>query len=304
MFDIYEQVTKRITEQLEKGVIPWRKPWKVSGIQIKGANDLRKVAFNRITKTAYSPLNQMLLEHAGEYATFKQWHDVGGYVKKGEKAEIVVFWKIYEDKKTDNDGNETIVKIPILKYYQVFHISQIENVKPLEEKEVIDDNRIKFNSDEEAERIIETYKTRENIEIDFFGNEAYYSPSKDFIRLPEKFKFGKNGAEFYSTAFHEITHSTGAERRLGRLKENGFSFFGNENYSKEELVAEIGAAGMLSLLNIETENSFTNSTAYIQSWLKALKNDKKLIVSASSKAEKAIRYILNGKEENNIGVAV
>lgn len=304
MFDIYEQVTKRITEQLEKGVIPWRKPWKVSGIQIKGANDLRKVAFNRITKTAYSPLNQMLLENAGEYATFKQWHDIGGFIKKGAKAEIVVFWKIYEDKKTDNDGNENIVKIPVLKYYQVFHISQVENVKPLEDKDVIEDNEIKFDSDEEAEKIIEEYKSREDISIEFYGNEAYYSPSKDFIRLPEKFKFGKNKAEFYSTAFHEITHSTGAEHRTGRLKENDFAFFGNENYSKEELVAEIGAAGMLSILNIETENSFTNSAAYIQSWLKALKDDKRLIVSASSKAEKAIRYILNGKEEIKIGVAV
>lgn len=296
MFDIYEKITNRITEQLEKGVIPWRKPWKVSGIQIKGANDLRKVAFNRITKTAYSPLNQMLLENAGEYATFKQWHDEGGFIKKGAKAEMVVFWKIYQEKKTDKDGNEIIVNIPILKYYQVFHISQIENVKPLEDKDVIGNNEIKFDSDEQAEQIIEEYKTRENIAIEFYGNRAYYSPAEDFIRLPEKFKFGKKKAEFYSTAFHEITHSTGAEHRLGRLKENGFAFFGNENYSKEELVAEIGAAGMLSILNIETENSFTNSTAYIQSWLKVLNNDKKLIVSASSKAEKAIRYILNGKE--------
>ncbi len=290
MFDIYEHVTNRIIEQLEKGVIPWKKPWKVSGIQIKGANDITKVAFNRITKTAYSPLNQMILQHAGEYATFKQWHDLGGYVRKGEKAEFVVFWKLYQKTETDKNGEEIIVTIPILKYYQVFHISQIENVKPLQAED-LKDTEVKFDSNEEAERIIADYQTRENILIEFIGNDAYYSPSRDLIRLPEKFKFGKNGAEFYSTAFHEITHSTGAKKRLDREKG---SFFGDERYSKEELIAEIGAAGMLSLLNIETESSFTNSTAYIRSWLEQLRNDKKLIVSAASKAEKAIKYILNG----------
>ena len=290
MFDIYEHVTNRIIEQLEKGVIPWKKPWKVSGIQIKGANDITKVAFNRITKTAYSPLNQMILQHAGEYATFKQWHDLGGYVRKGEKAEFVVFWKLYQKTETDKNGEEIIVTIPILKYYQVFHISQIENVKPLQAED-LKDTEVKFNSNEEAERIIADYQTRENILIEFIENDAYYSPSRDLIRLPEKFKFGKNGAEFYSTAFHEITHSTGAKQRLDREKG---SFFGDERYSKEELIAEIGAAGMLSLLNIETESSFTNSTAYIRSWLEQLRNDKKLIVSAASKAEKAIKYILNG----------
>ena len=238
----------------------------------------------------------MLLQNCGEYATFKQWHDLGGYVRKGEKAEIVVFWKLYQRTEKNAEGEEKIVTIPILKYYQVFHISQIENVKPLEDKD-LKDTDVKFDSDEEAERIISDYQTRENILIEFNGNEAYYSPSKDLIRLPERFKFGKNGAEFYSTAFHEMVHSTGADKRLGRLKENGFAFFGNENYSKEELVAEIGAAGMLSLLNIETEKSFANSTAYIRSWLEVLKNDKRLIVSAASKAEKAIKYILNGATE-------
>lgn len=92
-FDIYEEVTNRIIQQLTQGIIPWHKPWKMSGVSIKGATDLKKVAFNRITKTAYSALNQMLLSRAGEYASFKQWKDVGGTIKKGAKAEIVVFWK-------------------------------------------------------------------------------------------------------------------------------------------------------------------------------------------------------------------
>ena len=106
-FDIYQAVTDRIISQLEQGMIPWRKPWKVSGIQIKRAEDLRKVAFNRFTRTAYTPLNQMLLSKPGEYASFKQWTNAGGKIKKGAVAEIVVFWKWldFADKNDlDEDG--------------------------------------------------------------------------------------------------------------------------------------------------------------------------------------------------------
>ena len=104
--NIYQTITNRIIEQLEKGVVPWRKPWKISGTNIKGANDLKKLAFNRISKTAYSPLNQMLLTRAGEYASFKQWQDLGGKIKKGAKAEIVVFWKMQEYIDTEHSTAE------------------------------------------------------------------------------------------------------------------------------------------------------------------------------------------------------
>ena len=98
-FDIYEEVTNRIIKQLEEGIIPWHKPWKVSGYYVNGNIDVNKVAFNRTTKKPYSLLNQMLLSKAGEYASFKQWQDLGGKIKKGAKAEIVVFWKWLEYKK-------------------------------------------------------------------------------------------------------------------------------------------------------------------------------------------------------------
>jgi len=293
--NIYQTITNRIIEQLEKGVIPWRKPWKVSGTDIKGANDLKKVAFNRISKTAYSPLNQMLLTRAGEYASFKQWQDLGGKIKKGAKAEIVVFWKLQEYLDTEHSTPEEVIykKVPILKYLSVFHIEDIENVQPLTFEEL--DTAPKFEEDEQAEEIILNYLERENIKLIYDGNSAYYQPATDLIKLPQRFKFGKKSAEFYSTAFHEITHSTGAKHRLNRL--DNTAFFGNEEYSKEELVAEIGACGMLNLLDIETNSSFTNSVAYIQGWISQLKKDDKLILSASTKAEKAIKFILNGKEE-------
>ena len=275
----------------------------MSGVSIKGATDLRKLAFNRITKTAYSALNQMLLSRVGEYASYKQWQDVGGKVKKGAKAEIVVFWKWIEtktkDPKTDEDK---LVKIPFLRYYQVFHIEDVDGVKPLTFEEVKEPSETAFDPEEQAEELMNAYQEREDISIRYGGNSAFYAPMQDYIQLPERFQFGKKASEFYSTAFHEIVHSTGHKDRLDR--ENFFAGFGSENYSKEELVAEIGSAGLLNLLNIETASTFTNSVAYIQSWVKTLRNDKKMIVQASSKAEKAVRYIIDGRDEEQIEGAV
>ena len=244
----------------------------------------------------------MLLSRIGEYASFKQWSELGGKIKKGSKAEIVVFWKWIDVKKakdeSDPEAGEEIVKIPHLRYYQVFHISDVEGVEPLSFDQI--GEPVVFDPVEEAEALIETYSNRESIPIGYGGDSAFYSPHADRIQLPERFQFGKKGGEFYSTAFHEIVHSTGAKHRLDRL--SSAAFFGNEEYSKEELVAEIGAAGMLNLLGIETTGTFRNSAAYIQSWLGALRDDKKLIVSASCKAEKALRYVINGKEESEAAI--
>lgn len=299
-FDIHEAITNRIIEQLAQGVIPWQKPWKVSGIKIKGANGLRRVAFNRITKTAYSPLNQMLLSRAGEYATFAQWKKLGGTIRKGAKAEMVVFWSTgYKKKGEDDDGNEIDVYVtydfPVLKFYNVFHINDVDGVKPLEAIELNEGTTETFDSVETAERIAQEYSRREHCEIHFGGDSAFYHPVHDYIQLPRRAAFENNVGEFYSTMFHELTHSTGAESRLNRLDKG--QRFGNESYSKEELTAELGAAGLLSILGIETEATFTNSAAYIQNWLKVLKNDSKMIVSAATRAEKAIKYIINGKEK-------
>ena len=295
-FDIYEEVTNRIIKQLESGIIPWHKPWKMSGPAIRGAADLQTVAFNRISKTAYSALNQMLLSRVGEYASFKQWTELGGKIRKGAKSEMVVFWKWLDVLTTteDENGNKEMKmkKIPHLRYYQVFHIEDVEGVTPLTFEDIKEP--IQFDPVQEAEQIIDNYCEREKIDISYGGNRAYYTPTFDSIQLPERFQFGKKSGEFYSTAFHEIAHSTGAAHRLNRLTGDRF---GSAGYSKEELVAEIGAAGMLNLLGIESPETFNNSAAYIQSWIKVLKNDTKMIVSASGKAEKAVSYIINGKEK-------
>lgn len=276
---VYEMVTDRIIEQLEQGCIPWQRPW--TGVQSD--------AYNIVSKRPYSLLNQMLLKYAGSYGTFKQWQELGGHIRKGEHSEIVVFWKIQPIEEIKEDGTKTIKQIPLLRYYNVFHISQVDGVE-VKEKPIVYIEPI-----EEAERIKEEYKTREHIEIrEIVSNKAFYSPSGDYIQVPCKEQY-TNIEEFYSTLFHEMVHSTGHKTRLDRLETGSNAHFGSETYSKEELTAELGSASLLNMLGIETPKTFKNSSAYIQSWLRVLRNDNRFIVSASSKAEKAVNYIL-GKE--------
>lgn len=280
--NVYELVTNRIIEQLENNIIPWEKPW--SGT-IDGA-------FNRVSKKPYSILNQMLLKYNGEYATFKQWQELGGHIRKAEKSEIIVFWKMYPIKEKQDDGTEIIKTIPLLKYINVFHISQVDGVEPLKQKVTHDIEPI-----EKAEKILNDYWNRENITIEHVkGDKAFYSPMFDKIQLP-LFEQFKQSEEYYSTAFHESVHSTMKTSRCNRQEDRKGKVvsFGSEEYSKEELVAEVGSAQLMNIVGIETTRSFRNSTAYIQSWLKVLRNDNKFIVSASSKAEKAVNYILGNQ---------
>lgn len=280
--NVYELVTNRIIEQLENNIIPWEKPW--SGT-IDGA-------FNRVSKKPYSILNQMLLKYNGEYATFKQWQELGGHIRKAEKSEIIVFWKMYPIKEKQDDGTEIIKTIPLLKYINVFHISQVDGVEPPKQKVTHDIEPI-----EKAEKILNDYWNRENITIEHVkGDKAFYSPMFDKIQLP-LFEQFKQSEEYYSTAFHESVHSTMKTSRCNRQEDRKGKVvsFGSEEYSKEELVAEVGSAQLMNIVGIETTKSFRNSTAYIQSWLKVLRNDNKFIVSASSKAEKAVNYILGNQ---------
>ena len=278
--NVYDMVTERIIAELEKGIIPWEKPW----------TGVRDGAFNRITKRPYSLINQMLLQHRGEYATFKQWSELGGHVRKGEKSEIVVFWKILEQVETNEEtGEKEIKKIPLLRYYNVFHISQVDGVEPLAPEQLNND----ITPIEAGDKIITDYITREHLNfIECKSNKAYYSPSADTVKVPLKEQYNLIN-EYYSTTYHELIHSTGHKNRLNRLHTGAIAAFGSEDYSKEELVAEIGSATIMNMLGIETTKTFRNSTAYIQSWLQVLRNDNKFIISASSKAEKAVNYIMN-----------
>lgn len=281
---VYEMVTDRIIEQLEKGVIPWQKPW----------TGVRSGAFNRISKKPYSLLNQMLLKFDGEYATFKQWADLGGHIRKGEKSEIVVFWKIQPIEEEQEDGTKVVKQIPLLRYYNVFHISQVDGVEPLQEEAI--DNDIK--PIEKAENVLHDYWTRENITVKHMVKPRVLLPTLDMICLP-LFEQFTDSNEYYSTAFHESVHSTMKENRCNRAEDRKGKnvAFGSQDYSKEELVAEIGSATILNIIGIETKGSFTNSAAYIQNWLSVLRNDVKFIISASSTMRK-LSSIYLGKHRN------
>ena len=270
--DIYAEVTSRIISQMEQGIIPWQKPWIASG-----------QAISRSTGKPYSLLNQMILGKPGEYVTFKQCQEEGGKVKMGEKASMVVFWKWLDVKEEDS---EEIKQIPMLRYFNVFHIEQCEGLKP-KYTPVLPDVA---SADQTAEQIVNSYVQRSGVKVVHHqSDKACYQPAFDKVTLPLMKQF-KSTAEYYSTAFHELTHSTGHKTRLDRLDQT--AFFGSEAYSKEELIAEIGAAALVSHAGLETSASFQNSTAYLQSWLQVLKGDKRLIVSAASKAEKAVGLIL------------
>ena len=273
--DIYAEVTNRIIDQLEKGQIPWQKPWIASGC-----------AVSRATGKSYSLLNQMLLGRGGEYLTFAQCQKEGGKIKKGEKSQMVVFWKFIEQE--DEETHEK-KQIPFLRYYNVFHIDQCEGltakyVQPLPAlPEDLPETKI-------AEDVIYEYLSREGVKLAHEqGDRAFYRPSTDEVVLPIRKQF-TSAAEYFSTAFHELVHSTGHKSRLDRLEKT--AFFGTEAYSKEELIAEIGAAALVNHSGLETAHTLKNSAAYIQNWLTVLKNDKRFIVSAAGAADKAVQMIL------------
>ncbi len=271
--DLYQEVTNRIMEQLENGLIPWQKPWISVGNAISHA-----------TGKPYSLLNQMLLGRHGEYVTFKQCQQEGGKVRKGEKSQMVVFWKWNE---TEDEETGEKKEVPFLRYFTVFYIDQCEGLKARYTQELPEPSA---DADETAEAIIAGYIQRSGVRLHHQeGDRAFYQPLTDSITLPLRTQF-RETAEYYSTAFHEMTHSTGHTSRLNRLDKT--AFFGSEAYSKEELIAEIGAATLVNHAGLETTDSFRNNAAYIQNWLGVLQNDKRFIVSAAGKAEKAVNMIL------------
>lgn len=281
--DLYQEVTDRIVSQLEKGVIPWERPW--TGTQ--------SGAISGSTGKPYSLLNQFLLSKPGKWYTYKQTQELGGQVRKGEKSSMVVFWKQVKVTDETQDGTESEKLVPMLRYYNVFHASQIDGLP--EDPEVPAPVIVR---DGRADATIQNYVAREGLGYELRkSDEAFYSSHTDRVVLPLMEQF-LCAAEFYSTAFHELTHSTGHSSRLDRLV-SGAAYGKSDDYSREELVAEIGAATLMAAHGLESPRTLKNSAAYIQSWLRALKNDKKMIVWAAGRAAKAVDFILSATPEGS-----
>lgn len=288
MANVYQMVTDRITAQLEQGNIPWRKPWTGASVDNGGA-------INYVSRRPYSLINQLVLGKPGEYLTWNQIEELGGKLRKGSTAGIVVFFKklTVQDKTFINpeNGEPETKTIPLLRYYNVFHLDDIDGI----ETKIVPGEAPTVEPTEAAEKVIADYLSRQpklRFQNDKPSNRAYYSPGQDMVVVPMLSQYAIP-AEYYSTTFHELTHSTIPASRCDRVSENANAFFGNEDYSREELVAEIGSAMLCNRVGIEAKKAFRNSVAYIQGWLKALKNDNKMIVWAARRAEKAAKFILN-----------
>lgn len=285
--NIYQMVTDRIIEQMNAGVVPWHQPW------VGGA----AMAISYTTRKTYSMLNQLLLGKPGEWLTWNQIQAKGGRVNPGAKSRFCVYCQPVEKEQYDPETGETKPDTYLLlKWYRVFHIDDTQGIPSLCTTVTPGSS---LSPIEQAEKAIENYLSSEE-GLRFCNDKesagAYYSPSQDMVVVPMLSQYALT-EEYYSTTFHEFTHSTMHEKRCNRQSEGRFSRFGDAAYSREELVAEIGSAMICNRLGIEHEKAFQNSAAYIQSWLKALKNDNKMIVWAAKKAEEAARYILGDAME-------
>ena len=286
--DVYQIVTERIIERMEHGEIPWKQPYKLTG---------EGMAIKQNGKP-YSFLNQLLLGRPGRYFTFKHASDLGFKIKKGAKSSIAVFWKLFEQEGVaKNDAGEYELevsgRIPLLRYYRVFHESDVEGYDPKKIGAEIDEslNHVHVSS---ADDIVNGYcDTPRGPRLVTEDRIPCYSPSLDYIKIPQKAQF-KSASEYYKTLFHEMVHSTGHDSRLKRDLSEGT--FNRHAYSREELVAEIGAAYLSNIAELP-DQSIDNHAAYIQSWMHSLRNNPKWIVWASSRAESACKFILNEKED-------
>lgn len=288
--NVYELVTNRILAKLEEGVVPWQPGW------INYASDSSlECAVSYQTGKPYSLLNQMLLGAPGEYVTYKEAQKRGGHVKKGAKGLPVVFWKMIacrggnsEEGEEDTESDSKGRTVPVLKYYTVFPLTACEGLEPKYAREPTEPVH-GVQPDETAEFVANSYLEAEGISLRHQGSSAFYTIGTDTITIPAPEMFISTG-EYYSTLFHEMTHSTGVKKRLDR-PHNGR--FGSEKYSREELIAEIGAAALVARCGLETSDTFSNSAAYIDNWMQVLKKDDHAIVVASGKAQKAVERILS-----------
>ena len=255
----YHTITRRVIELLEQGVVPWHKPW--SGGQAGHPKNLT-------SGKGYRGVNVFLLHCMGYespwWITYKQAKDRGGHVRKGEKGSPVVFWKWLDKAERDPDTGEVRDKrVPMLRQYTVFNVDQCEGIDAPALPDVpIHD----FNPIEQAETIVQAMPKRPDIR--HTEPRAYYSAARDFVNLPQPERFAQP-AEYYSTLFHELTHATGHDSRLGRLTDQKQAAFGSGSYSREELVAEMGAAFLCGESGI-VQDTIDNSAAYISNWLKRL----------------------------------
>ncbi|WP_263418416.1 ArdC family protein [Terriglobus albidus] len=284
---IYQTVTDRIISSLKAGVIPWEKPWKTP--RFAGGPFPR----NFYTGKPYRGINVLLL-WSSDYSspfwlTFKQAHDLKGHVRKGESGTPIVFYKqLPEHAKPEDEGTDEDGRVPfILCHYTVFNVEQCDGLSLPEIEQPTTAPEI--DEDELCEGIVTAWEKRPALHLtNPTEYRAYYRPGTDSVHMPARSRF-VDAPHYYSTLFHELIHSTGHETRLNRTFGDRF---GDELYSKEELVAEMGAAFLCAIAGIANEHTDRNTTAYIQNWISKLEEDNRLVIHAAANAQRAADCIL------------
>lgn len=282
--DVYERVTNRIVRELERGVLPWLKPWNAQNAAGRISRPLRH------NGKPYQGVNVLMLWGAAEEAgfacpfwlTFQQCKELGGFVKKGEHGSPVVYASTFKKTDTGDDGQESEQEIPFLKEYVAFNAEQCEGL-PSHYYQLAEPPR------ETIERIAtaDAFFAATHADIRTGGNRAYYAVGPDYVQMPpiECFRDSESHA---ATLAHELTHWTRHASRLDR--DLGRKRWGDAGYAMEELVAELGAAFLCADLRITPEVR-EDHASYIHEWLKVLNDDKRAIFSAASHAGKAVDYL-------------
>ena len=277
---VYEIITDRILRKLEEGTVPWRMPWNASA----------GIPRNLISRKEYRGINVFLTGSQGYespyWLTFKQAKELGGYVKEGAKGTPIVYCDTFKKEVLGKDGEVEEREMSFLRYYTVFNVAQVDGIETPPSNVV----ERPFNPIGECEKIVADMPHPPELKVGV-GGRAFYRSSEDAVYMPRAELFVSD-EEYYSTLFHELVHSTGHETRLNRRPSKELRSFGDEAYSKEELVAEMGASFLCATAGIE-DATLDNSAAYIQGWLKALRDDKKLVILAAAAAQRASDYILS-----------
>lgn len=275
--DLYQEITDNILEALESGKkLPWRKPWRDGGLIPRNGNTGRP--YNGVNVFHLMAIAASKGYESNDWFTFHGVKAAGGKIKKGEKHSINVFWKL--SKVRDDKAKDGTKMIPFLKHHCVFNRDQCTGL----EDHNIDGDFVELD---EAMRLhnVEEFIAQVDPKLSD-GVQACYRPSLDDIKMPPFGSF--NAADgYYSTLMHEMSHWTGHKDRLDR---DLTGRFGDRSYSAEELVAEFSSAFLCNVLKVDGEDK--QHEAYIQSWIKLLKSDKKAIVKCCSEAQKASNYLL------------
>jgi len=276
---IYQIITDRIVSLLEEGTIPWHRPW-------HGGPSHERPA-NLKTGHQYRGINVFLLAAMGYssryWLSFKQAKAMGGNVRKGERGTPIIFWRRFEveDRKTGEPK-----EVPMLRYYSVFNLDQVDGIEAPDAPEIPDRE---FTPITRAQQIMDNMPNPPRIE--HIQPRAFYRSDIDVINLPRPEHF-KSDVKYYGTAFHELAHATGHESRLGRRPSDVPRFFGDREYSQEELVAEMGAAFLCAEAGIG-QVLIEDQASYIDNWIGVLRGTPKMVIKAASAAQVAADYILN-----------